>query len=309
MAAVHNSGFDVLDAVWINRPLVISNQSLFKIEDSILGEVRQLKSRGELNRFFDAHKLEGRSRETQKIQSSMFPRSIASSLDMTEISSYEVPQHVRRAHSPAINGVGRWYTDGHVEEGGDVSVSVTAIGKKFFMIANRGAASERLYDVTSTLDSFVSWVLDGPKLACEKNIFYCITKESDMIVQPSLCAHAVLTSSTGPFLVSGWEANDISDPRIKSELIHSYCPGVCNEVLRKGVQLLSPEGLEIALTTDKNTRTEALGQLRSIATRDFKEKPASKRGRPSVSKKQRRLNNLRGVKEHFEARQDQRKGE
>ena len=123
MAAVHNSGLDVLDAVWINRPLVISNQSLFKIEDSILGEVRQLKSRGELNRFFDAHKLEGRSRETQKILSSMFPRSIASSLDMTEISSYEVPQHVRRAHSSAIIGVGRWYTDGDVEEGGDVSVS------------------------------------------------------------------------------------------------------------------------------------------------------------------------------------------
>ena len=84
-----------------------------------------------------------------------------------------------------------------------MSVSVTPLGKKFFMIANRGAASERLLKMTCTLESFLLWVIGGPKLEFEKNVFFHITEPSDMIVQPSLCAHSVLTISTGPFLVSG----------------------------------------------------------------------------------------------------------
>ena len=50
-----------------------------------------------------------------------------------------------------------------------------------------------------------------------------------MIIQPSLCAHSVLTISTGSFLVSGWEANDVTDRHLKSQLITKYCPGICNE--------------------------------------------------------------------------------
>ena len=105
------------------------------------------------------------------------------------------------------------------------------------MIAKRGAASSRLFAMTFTIESFVSWVLKGPKLHCEKNVFYHITDVSDMIIQPSLCAHSVLTISTGSFLVSGWEANDVTDRHLKSQLVTKYCPGICNEVLRVGVKI------------------------------------------------------------------------
>ena len=126
-----------------------------------------------------------------------------------------------------------------------------------------------------------------------------------MIVQPSLCAHSVLTISTGPFLVSGWEGYAPKDANLKSQLFNTFCPGVCNEVLRKSLKVLGPRKAERALLTEENTNTEALGQLRCIVERNFRKKSKSTRGRPSISKKQRRLNNLKQVRE---ARQQQRRG-
>ena len=227
---------------------------------------------------------------------------------MTGLSFYTAPRHVKGAHSSAIIGVGHWFTDGHVEEGGDVSVSLTSIGRKFFMIANRGAASNRLFAMTSTIESFVSWVLKGPTLPCEKNIFYHITDVTDMIIQPSLCAHSVLTISTGPFLVSGWEANDVTDKHLKSQLIAKYCPGICNEVLRVGVKKSNPQKCSKALATAKNSKTEAIGQLVSMSNKKFSRKSPCKKGRPSVSKKQRRLNNIKDVRVQFQERPQQRIG-
>ena len=176
------------------------------------------------------------------------------------------------------------------------------------MIAKRGAASSRLFAMTSTIESFVSWVLKGPKLPCEKNIFYHITDVSDMIIQPSLCAHSVLTISTGYFLVSGWEANDVTDRHLKSPLVTKYCPGICNEVLRVGLKKSNPQKCSKALATAKISKTEAIGQLVSMSNRKFSKKSPSKRGRSSVSKKQRKLNNLKDVRMQFQERQQQRKG-
>ena len=82
---------------------------------------------------------------------------------------------------------------------------------------------------------------------------------------------------------------------------------MCNEVLRKSLEVLGPRKAEKARETEKNTKTEALGQLRSFAERDFLKKGKSTRGRPSLSQKQRRLNNLKDVRESFETRQQQRK--
>ena len=227
---------------------------------------------------------------------------------MTGLSFYTAPSHVKGAHSSAIIGVGRWFTDGHVEEGGDISVSLTHIGRKLFMIAKGGAASSRLFAMTSTIESFVSWVLKGAILPCEKNVFYHITDVFDMIIQPSLCAHSVLTISTGSFLVSGWEANDVTDRHLKSQLVTKYCPGICNEVLRVGLKKSNPQKCSEALATAKNSKTEAIGQLVSMSNRKFSKKSPSNRGRPSVSKKQRKLNNLKDVRMQFQERQQQRKG-
>ena len=112
----------------------------------------------------------------------------------------------------------------------------------------------------------------------------------------------------GPFLVSGWEGYDPKDANLKSQLFNKYCPGVCNEVLRKSLKVLGPRKAERALLTEENTNTEALGQLRCSVERNFRKISKSTRGRPSISKKQRRLNNLNQVREVFEARQQQRIG-
>ena len=83
---------------------------------------------------------------------------------------------------------------------------------------------------------------------------------------------------------------------------------MCNEVFRKGLEVLGPRKAEKALKTKENTKTEALGQLRSLAEQDFLKKGKSTRGRPSLSKNQRRLNNLKDVRESFETQKQQTKG-
>ena len=163
----------ILDDTWFRQHIVLRNQQLFKVPAKVLIELGQCKNRRQMNKFFRDHQFNGDSRETTKIKPpKMFSKSIASSLNMTGLSDYVFPLQLKQVHSSAKFGVGRWFTHGHVEEGGDVSVPVTLLGKKLFMIASRGAASERLFKMTGTLSSFISWVMGGPKVECEKNVFF-----------------------------------------------------------------------------------------------------------------------------------------
>ena len=168
----HNSSLDIFDDVWICQPIVVRNQRLFKFDEEFLRAVQKCTNKRQLAAILRKFKYNNATRETKKINPvEDFSTSFASSLDMTGLSFYTAPSRVKGAHSSAIIGVGRWFTDGHVDEGGYISVSLTPIGRKLFMIAKRGAASNRLFAMTSTIESFVSWVLKGPKLPCEKNIF------------------------------------------------------------------------------------------------------------------------------------------
>ena len=123
---------NTVDDTWIRQPVVVRNQQLFKISEEILQDVRKCRTRRNLNKFFQDHQLNGESTETKKIKPiKVFSKSIASSLDMYGLSNYDHPSHVKNVHSSAIIGIGRWFTDGHIEEGGDVRIS-NSVGKKVF---------------------------------------------------------------------------------------------------------------------------------------------------------------------------------
>ena len=194
-AKIHHDGMNhIPDDTWFRQPIVLRNQQLFKVPAEVLIELGQCQNCRQMNKFFQDHQFNGESRETTKIKRpKKFSKSNASSLNLTGLSDYVFPLHTKQVHWSAIIAVGRWFTDGHVEEGGDVFVSVTLLGKKLFKIASRGAVSERLFNMTGTLNSFISLVMGGPKVKCEKNVFFHMTETSDMNIQPALCAQSVLT--------------------------------------------------------------------------------------------------------------------
>ena len=122
-----------------------------------------------------------------------------------------------------------------------------------------------------------------------------MTESSDLIVEASLSAHAVLTISKGPFLVSGREAHNFFDPVIKSQLFSKFCSGIRHEILRKGLETMGPDITLNAVISNKNMRTEAIRKLKSMSARIFNKKSKSNRGRSTVLREPKRLNNLEGV--------------
>ena len=73
---------------------------------------------------------------------------------MQGLSQNSTTEHVRALLFSALPGVGQWYTDGLVKEGGDASVSITPIGQMFLMIACKSAASEQFFNMISTPSYF-----------------------------------------------------------------------------------------------------------------------------------------------------------
>ena len=63
-----------------------------------------------------------------------------------------------------------------------------------------------------------------------KDVWFFIPTKDNVLCQPSLCAHAVLTFTRGLSLVTGWEVRDQSNQVVVDRTLGSFAYGV-----RKGV--------------------------------------------------------------------------
>ena len=77
---------------------------------------------------------------------------------------------------------------------------------------------------------FMDLIKRGPSAGgLEKDVWFFIPTKDNVMCQPSLCAHAVLTFTRGLSLVTGWEARDQSN-QVVDRTLGSFAYGV-----RKGV--------------------------------------------------------------------------
>ena len=124
-----------------------------------------------------------------------------------------------------------WWTAAHVEIGGNDSVSKTPCGEKLFLICGSYQTSRDFNNVMGTPQYFMDLIKRGPSASgLGKDVWFFIPSKDNVLCQPSLCAHAVLTFTKGLSLVTGWEARDQSNQVVVDRTLGSFAYGV-----RKGV--------------------------------------------------------------------------
>ena len=204
----------------------------------------------------------------------------------------------------AILSRGHWFTDGHVEIGGADSISAVPLGKKLFIIAERGEASIFLKRYSRSLESLASLLLHGPGSFGSK-LRICWSTPDAFLVQPALCCHAVVTFSQGPTLVTGWEAawkNDISRGR---QLMNHFSIGMGFDRVE---HLLSLPEQEAATTIEAVEENGAENDVVDNVTAVVKGK-LSFAPRRNVQMKRRRLEKLPSVRRGFAKRKEKRAGQ
>ena len=194
--------------------------------------------------------------------------SFSASFSSLNLCTFSIPESLTFTNFDALFQFNPYYTDGHVETGGQDSISYTLVGEKLFLICNRGKQSVLLERQLRSVKNFIQLVKHGSG-KYEHSMYYYIPNKSHFLCQPALCAHSVLTFTTGPSLVLGWEANNIKDISRAPETLSNYGNGFENNVFKN---LINIHGMKGA-TESSSFRDNQLGrvsakteQLQSYAT-------------------------------------------
>ena len=115
---------------WLVQPIALRNAAVILVDDSFRKAVEKCMSKEQRGSLFRKFPLNGGSRKiTNMEEHPYFYQSDACNLYMDNLVKFELPGGLQFTSSDAILTHGRWFTKGHIEEGGDDSVSVTPVGK------------------------------------------------------------------------------------------------------------------------------------------------------------------------------------
>ena len=89
----------------------------------------------------------------------------------------------------------------------------------------------------------------------KNNVKFFITYPDALMIQPTLCAHTVVTMGNGPALVVGFEGKDESDLKRRKQVLNYYSTGL--GVVRRKVLLKKYSKMQAlsSLSTLKKTKT------------------------------------------------------
>ena len=97
------------------------------------------------------------------------------------------------------------------------------------VIAKRGKASRRVESVFNSAKAAVK-VLSKPTSALWKQTLeFYISDPYSLMIQPDLCAHAVITVNERPALVVGFERKIDADTNRRYQVLQYYSTGVGHE--------------------------------------------------------------------------------
>lgn len=287
---------------WPRKPLILRNQSLFQIDTSFLRDVKLASDGQSFLRLCETqYPLDKQFSRVYK-QVNCKEESLSSfgfTMSMKGLVKFEVPLNMNVTKEDALFACGPWYTDGHVETGGDDSISFTPVGEKLFLIAERGMSSVKFERKMRDARYFMRYIKQGPSKEDVDKVRFYIADPDAILCQPALCSHAVLTFSTGPSFVLGWEGAMLSDTTRAAEVLRYYAFGVRrsflkNRILEQGcTETLAEFGVE------KNC--DAVEHLGNFEKTSLVVLPSgSKAGRPKgLTKKYKRSLNLPNQKARF----------
>ena len=148
------------------------------------------------------------------------------------------------------------------------------------------------------MEAYSRRVLEGPRRGEKGHVKLFLTEPDVILIQPALSCHCVLTLSSGPALVTDWEASDPNDDKRKGQVLRYYTRGVCARRIRKMSRLKTAEMAEEIAEEDGAELSEAGAQLVALSERVITETPVQKR--PRVQRKRNSWKNLPRVKAALE---------
>ena len=120
---------------WFAKPLALRNQGVFTVDNAFCREVENIGSKNQWSGLFRKYKLNGTTRKVSDMDTHQyFTESAACNLHMGQLVQYQIPIGLQFCSTDAILTQQQWYTKGHVEEGGDDSVSMIPFGRKLFIM-------------------------------------------------------------------------------------------------------------------------------------------------------------------------------
>ena len=135
---------------------------------------------------------------------------------------------------------GSWFTNGHIEFGGADSVAKLVSGCKLWIMSQSVNTSRFLLKIR-TFNQLLNFLIvkPGENVTTKyKGLFYHVGKSGDLIIQPSLFAHCVVTKEEKTkedrriwALVHGWEAINRNDMKLGRTVINNFCFGVTSSVI------------------------------------------------------------------------------
>ena len=245
---------------WVVKPIALSNHQLFNFDSNFVNILREIDNevdfKAELDNYFQVKsKVIPRGRESriyEKLYSSndeVNKYSWCYSLSVEGLVKFSVPQTFKQTKIDGIVQFNSWLTDGHIETGGDDSISVTLMGEKLYFICTPGTHSINFEKFIRNVDDFMSFIEAGPDNSLVKsNVNFYIPEPNILLCQPSLASHAVLTSTIGISFVWGWEACNLNDTKRIDRTLRSYASGIEHGVYKN---LLKYAGLDGALQISK----------------------------------------------------------
>ena len=129
------------------------------------------------------------------------------------------------------------------------------------LIAKRGRVSQRLEALFTSWKAIAELLSKPPARVVRENVRFFISSPDALMVQPSLCAHCVITFNDGPALVVGFEGKDEADPKRRSQVISYYATGLGVERREVLLRKYSDKQALASLSTSKKTKTPNFGLL------------------------------------------------
>ena len=134
-----------VNKTWVNRPIVVKNQQLFKINGNFVKAITECRSADSIVAMMQQKwKIRKRERFYGSIKShdtEFTKESNAWSFNVQGLAKYSIPESLTITKLDGNIAFGNWFTAGHIETGGDDSITHTPVGRKLMLIAKRGIVS------------------------------------------------------------------------------------------------------------------------------------------------------------------------
>ena len=293
---MRESGMDIhVDGDWPTCPIVVRNQKLFHVSPEFCAKVAESSGRVrwiinvEKGFFVPKQQLYGaiKSHDTNFTK-----KSCAYSFNLEGLIDMKKPEAITLTKLDGIIAYGPWFTSGHIETGGDDSITHVPIGRKLMVIAKRGNPARRLEALMTSVKSLVNLLTKPPpkRFGCDVKLFF--TSPDAIMVQPALWAHTVITFGNGPSLVVGFEGLLNNDGLRREQVLKYFASGIERERQTHLLQILPDHAILRRLEIAKKKKTALYEQLDCLQHDSKSSQSTSSKRNCFVTRKNRRLLNL-----------------